>query len=479
MSPPGDRSPPRRTSTSVAESPHHRSAEDSLLGSILLDEACLPEVRRQVESSDFYVVANKKLYETVCDLNDHGLPFNDLTVLGNELIARNLLESIGGAPYLTHLMECVPSAAHVDHYVAIVREKAQRRDLQSMATSLAQGAVGSSPVPQVIAEATESLDRTVHRMQGTLAAADESALDLIDAEIPQPRCVLGNGLLVAATFALLAGRPGFGKTWLVLQLAIAIAKGTLWLGLKTTRGRVGVISLELHRHTLQQRLRVLLGEEREGLEGIRLIARGKQLDLLDGRTEHELVDWIHKHRLDVVIIDPLSRCHTADENDAQEMGQVLRCIERICEKTNCCILLVHHERKGLPGSNGHDDLDAVRGSSRLLSDPSLVLRLKSEKGLLRLVAAKSNHGSMEPVWLKKDADGVPRPCETPPSASEQGDENEQAVHHALDEGPRARREIEKVTGLAKSAVGKHLRTLMDAGKVRDLPGHRYEQVAQP
>src|SRR5207247_1138861 len=155
------------------------------------------------------------------------------------------------------------------------------------------------------------------------------------------------------------------------------------------------------------------------------------VDLFANRTDLDaLRHWITSHRLEVLIVDALSRAHTANESDAQEFGHVLAALDALRHESGCAIELLHHERKELGGGKGKsDDLDALRGTSRLQSDPTLLIRLKqSVDGLRCVVFAKvSGDRTPEPIYYAISDTGRTEIRE-PPEA--RGDANREHVLQA-------------------------------------------------
>lgn len=239
-----------------------------------------------------------------------------------------------------------------------------------------------------------------------------SGEELLTAKIERPESLVGDGLLTRGTLALLFGRPGVSKTWAALQLAHAIAAGRReWFGLPTGTARVGYLSLELPDFYLQQRLRAI-AIEGECLEGLKLVYRPRlsgAVDLVQGDTT-ALMEWCQRDGLGLLILDPLSRVHRADENSAREIAAVLESLELLCQETGASVLLVHHERKtsagGRGGGSDKSELDLLRGSSRLQSDPTLIMHLADWRGSPRLTFPKPNLAlEPDPVYLQQTAEG--------------------------------------------------------------------------
>src|SRR5688572_26839907 len=103
--------------------PQSVEAEQSVLGSILIDADAILRVADFLKPSDFYRAQHADVYEAMLALHGQREPI-DLITLADELKRRDRLDAVGGPAYLTTLMESVPTAVHVEHYGRIVERKA-------------------------------------------------------------------------------------------------------------------------------------------------------------------------------------------------------------------------------------------------------------------------------------------------------------------------------------------------------------------
>ena len=108
--------------------PHNIEAEQSFLGSLLLDKDAMVKVADQLTPEDFYLDKHRRVYEAMLDLYRRSMPI-DLLSLGNRLTDKNELESIGGRAELMSLANATPTAAHVVHYAEIIQKKSTLRRL--------------------------------------------------------------------------------------------------------------------------------------------------------------------------------------------------------------------------------------------------------------------------------------------------------------------------------------------------------------
>ena len=108
--------------------PHNEEAEVSVLGSILLEKDAIIKVADILTEDDFYSDAHRMIYGTMIELFEHRQPI-DLVTLTNKLTEKKLLDTVGGAGYISTLVNSVPSAANIIHYAKITADKALLRRL--------------------------------------------------------------------------------------------------------------------------------------------------------------------------------------------------------------------------------------------------------------------------------------------------------------------------------------------------------------
>jgi replicative DNA helicase len=146
--------------------PHEPDAERAVLGAILLDPGALLQVLEKLSGGEFYLESHRIVYEACTELHSRGQAA-DLLTITNHLREEGLLERVGGASYLSSLVDALPDVANVVHYAEIVHDKHVKRQLIATAQrilttcSLDQGAAR---------EAVEVAQRDVYRIaEDTLA----------------------------------------------------------------------------------------------------------------------------------------------------------------------------------------------------------------------------------------------------------------------------------------------------------------------
>ena len=246
--------------------PYDEDAERALLGSLCIDWSQALEIASIVQPQDFYTLSGKVVYEAILSLATEQQPI-DLITLSDRLRSAGQLDDIGrgddkGYLYLVGLFGDVPHSYHAVHYAKIISDKARRRRMIRAAGQVATLVWDeSTTLDQVTTEAQGLVfgaesghdDRTLHAMSRSLP----EYLDKLEERVASPIDVAGiptgyidldrilNGLK-PQELILIAGRPGMGKTALMLGMLQNLALGQ--------DKRVAVFSLEMSEHELTNRM---------------------------------------------------------------------------------------------------------------------------------------------------------------------------------------------------------------------------------
>lgn len=217
---------------------------------------------------------------------------------------------------------------------------------------------------------------------------------------------LVDGILPVGRSLMLTGDAGSGKSWVALDLALAVDRGRPWLGrFQTRQGRVLVCDEENGDPTVRQRLmQALRGEEQaeDGTGcGVQFLSMAG-LDLSDDAIVGAMETVLSGEHFDLLVIDTLSSCHHADENDASGMRPVLDVLKRWMTTFGTAICLLHHRRK--PSAGWDDSQHAYRGSSALKAfvDGHLDLTpVKDAKGAANVRHVKARvRGPVDPFGIE-------------------------------------------------------------------------------
>ncbi|MEN6467579.1 MAG: replicative DNA helicase, partial [Smithella sp.] len=137
--------------------PQNTDAEQSILGSILLENSSINAALEIINKGDFYSESHRKIFSVIVELSEKNEPV-DLITLSNALKDRNILDAVGGVAYLASLVDNVPSAANVANYAKIVKEKAILRGLIGSATEIITSCYETG------ADVDQVLDKAEHRI---------------------------------------------------------------------------------------------------------------------------------------------------------------------------------------------------------------------------------------------------------------------------------------------------------------------------
>ena len=340
------------------EAPHSVEAEQGVLGSMLQDPAnAIPEATRFCRAWFFYVPSHKTVFETLSDFWDSRAQV-DLITYTQFLRDKGLLESIGGAAFVTHLFTFVPTAANIQYYMEIVREKALLREMIATGTHLARAAHGTIEGADEIMEIAEDFGRKIERIKHEAGGPNGSEkfeiadLRSFDAK-HDPDCLIGNRYMVRGGNCLWAGGSGYGKSSLMMQVVVHLATGTPIYGLKSYRPlKQLIIQAENDQGDMSEQLNgVFNGIARIGeidLEGnAEKIEKNIGIHRVLGKSGNSflaLLDTLLEiDRPDMVWIDPLFSFAGCDLMNAEKTGRFLReGLFPIFVKRKVCGQVLHH-----------------------------------------------------------------------------------------------------------------------------------------
>jgi AAA domain-containing protein/DnaB helicase-like protein/helix-turn-helix protein len=474
--------------TTLPSPPQNIEAEESVLAAMLLGSEAIERARALLAPADFFRAGHAKVFAALLAISDRGERADSIT-LAAELRSREDLAVVGGAAGIARILEFATTTANLEEHARLIRAAARRRDVRDVALAVLEKcgdpAASDEGLRGALDRGLDALNASSPSAGGRFTEAAIGACDLAALDIPKPRSLIGDGVLVAGGFAILYGKPGLGKSWLALGVARSLARGESWMGLATAPEgvRVGVLQLELGAFAMKARLHTLGIGQHERDESVRVVCRPRLRGVVDlFRQSGDLTalrQWIADAQLDVLIIDALSRAHTANENKAEELGQVLAALDAIRHETGCALLLVHHEPKERDGSRPDNHLDALRGTSRLQSDPTLLVRVYQSRGLRCLTFAKVSEGPTPgDVWFRIGEDGQPEAIESPDA---RGDKNREMVLRLVVEAgtPLARGEIAERAGLTPATAKRHLAALVESGLVMAFGENRHTRYLSP
>lgn len=204
---------------------------------------------------------------------------------------------------------------------------------------------------------------------------DPESLDSVWNHMPELSPCLIDGVLRQGHKMLIAGPSKAGKSFLQIEMCIAIAEGRSWLGWGCTKGRVMYVNLELDRASCLHRFQDVydaLGWEPRNLRNIDIWnLRGKSVPM--DRLAPKLIRRAAKKDYIAIIIDPIYKVITGDENSADQMANFCNQFDKVCTELGCAVIYCHHHSKGAQG--GKRSMDRASGSGVFARDPDALLDL--------------------------------------------------------------------------------------------------------
>ncbi|MBR1382304.1 MAG: AAA family ATPase [Ruminococcus sp.] len=194
-------------------------------------------------------------------------------------------------------------------------------------------------------------------------------------DLPELAPPLIEGVLRQGHKMLIAGPSKAGKSFALIELCIALAEGIDWLGFKCAQGRVLYVNLELDRASCLHRFKDVykaMHLEPSNLDKIGIWnLRGKTVPM--DQLAPKLIRRAAKKSYIAVVIDPIYKVITGDENSADQMARFCNQFDKICSELSTAVIYCHHHSKGAQG--GKRSMDRASGSGVFARDPDALLDL--------------------------------------------------------------------------------------------------------
>jgi replicative DNA helicase len=383
--------------------PQHIEAEQSILGGILIENEAINRVMEILDADDFYRDAHRRIFNALINLSERDEPA-DLITLTNELRKIDQLDSIGGASYLASLIDSVPTAANIEYYARIVKEKAILRKLIQTSTEIiTQSYEDRGDVEGFLDEAERSIfeisEKRVRPSFYPIREIVKQSFTTIEKLFKKKEAVTGvpSGFkeldrmtagFQPSDLIIIAGRPSMGKTAFCLDVAEYAAIGN--------KIPVAIFSLEMSKEQLV--IRMLCSQA--NVEGTRLrtgylnesdwpkltIAAGNLSDApiyIDDTAALSALELRAKarrlkseHGLGMVIVDylQLMRGRTRVESRQQEISEISRSLKALAKELTIPVIAVSQlSRKTEERTGNKPQLSDLRESGAIEQDADLIL----------------------------------------------------------------------------------------------------------
>ena len=200
-------------------------------------------------------------------------------------------------------------------------------------------------------------------------------LDALWDNMPDLAPPLIEGILREGHKMLIAGPSKAGKSFALIQLCISIAEGKPWFGFDCTQGKVLYVNLELDRASCLHRFKDVYEALEQSPTNIGNISiwnlRGKSLPM--DQLAPKLIRRAQKRNYKAIIIDPIYKVITGDENSADQMANFCNQFDKVCTELKCAVIYCHHHSKG--NQTGKRSMDRASGSGVFARDPDALLDL--------------------------------------------------------------------------------------------------------
>ena len=421
--------------------PQHIEAEQSVLGGILIENYAINKVMEILKPDDFYRDSHRKIFEALIVLSERDEPADSIT-LTNELKNSGHLDSVGGASYVASLIDLIPTAANIEYYAKIVREKAILRKLIQTSTDIiTQSYEDRGDVEGFLDEAERAIfDISENRVRPSFYPIKDivkSSFKILERLYEKKELVTGvpSGFkeldrmtagFQPSDLIIVAGRPSMGKTAFCLNIAqyAAIEK----------KNPVAIFSLEMSKEQLV--IRMLCSEAH--VEGTKLrsgflgesdwprltIAAGNLSDApiyIDDSAALSVLELRAKARrlkterggLGMLIVDylQLMKGRARVESLQQEISEISRSLIALAKELNIPVIAVSQlSRKTEERTGNRPQLSDLRESGAIEQDADLILFIyrdevynRSEdnpnRGKAEIIIGKQRNGPIGKVEL--------------------------------------------------------------------------------
>lgn len=392
------------------QAPHSANAEQAVIGSMLIDTRCIPDVIERLKGAEFYIQQNRDIFETIYAMFSYGQTIDPITVL-DQMKTRGVFRETSTA-YIAELMRITPTAANVLEYAAIVSDRALLRNLATAADEINTLVYEGTGEAENMLEAAErkiyalrqgrvvgglvpisTVVQTVYSNLSEAASSGQKIPGLSTGLNDLDRYILG---LNKGELILIAARPGMGKTSIALNIAMNVAK--------KSGKTVAVFSLEMSREQLVSRLLAgeglvpsqnLLTGQLNSDEWKRIAAAAQVLSATDMRIDDNpmlsVSDMNAQCRrisnLGLVVIDYLQLMQSAGgdsrkyagENRQQVVSDISRMLKIMAKELNVpviCLSQLSRASEGRP--NKRPMLSDLRESGAIEQDADVVIGLYRE-----------------------------------------------------------------------------------------------------
>lgn len=419
--------------------PHSVEAEQSVIGSMLMDKDAIIAASETLTAADFYHHQYGVMFESMVELFNEGKPV-DLITLQDRLKEKDVPPEISSLEFVRDIITTVPTSANAKSYAGIVYEKAVLRKLIKVTEEIANSCyVGREPLEQILADTEKSIFNLLQSRNSSefvpIRQIALNVLEKIEVASRNPGMVTGiptgfidldykTSGMQPSDLVLLAARPSMGKTAFVLNLVdhVAVRKGLpcMIFSLEMSKEQLVNRMLSMESNVDSQKLRTgnLTDSDWDAVvEGIGIIGNSKlYIDDTPGITITELRSKCRKMKLEyglnMVIIDYLqlmSGSGRANDNRQQEISEISRSLKALARELNAPVIALSQLSRACETRQDHRPmLSDLRESGAIEQDADVVMFLYRDEyynkdtetpNIAEVIIAKQRNGPIGTVNL--------------------------------------------------------------------------------
>jgi replicative DNA helicase len=415
--------------------PQNLDAEQSVLGSLLIDRDAIIQVAPILKADDFYQPSHGQIYQAVIDLYDRKQP-TDIVTLSDELDRQERLDGVGGVAYLASLAAAVPTSVHVEYYARIVERTATLRRLIDAGTKVVgvayqEGIETEDALDQAEQAIFDVSQRRVAR--GFLPIKDVLEVLFDDMNESGGR-VLGVptgfsdldrvlGGLQKSDLVIIAARPSIGKTALALSMAYNASvyhrRTVGFISLEMSAQQIGQRLMSMETGVNSHRLRLSQISDDEWEKMSRAFGKLSEAQLfIDDSGGASVSDVRTRARrlqaefgLDLLIVDYLQLMQSRrNDNRVQEISEISRGLKQLARELNIPVVALSQLSRAVESRADHQPLlSDLRESGSIEQDADVVMLMYREekydpqtdrKGIADINIAKHRNGATAIVRLR-------------------------------------------------------------------------------
>lgn len=423
--------------------PHSIEAEQSVIGSMIIDKSAAAKAMEKLKPDDFYRDGHKLIFKAISEMSRNDMAV-DLVTLLEYLKSTDLLEKSGGVTYISEISASVPTTANLESYIRIVSDKSLLRKLIKSATKIIEESYESQ---DKVAEVLDHAQKKIFDLADTKGSAEyESLAAVLERSLEDVERVCGNkGSITGVSsgikdldeqtsgfqkgdMVLIAARPSMGKTTFSLNIAetaalrdgksvviFSLEMGKEQLANKLLCSQASVDMLKLRTGNLDDDDWDRIAKAAGPLSKARIyIDDTAGMSVMEMRSKCRKIKM--EHGIDMILIDYLQLMSgsSGSESRQQEVSEISRSIKALAKEMECPVIALSQLSRAPEQRADHRPmLSDLRESGSIEQDADVVMFLyrdeyynkeSEDKGIAECIIAKQRNGPVGTVkmaWIGK------------------------------------------------------------------------------